>query len=456
MQTKENKMGVMPIDKLLISMSLPMMISMLVQALYNIVDSIFVSRINEYALRAVSLAFPIQSLMIAVAVGTAVGINAFLSKTLGEKDFEKADIIAQNGIFLAIASYVAFAVIGLLVSRPFFASQTEVLEVREYGVTYLTICCVAGMGIFLQTTFERLLQATGKTFYTMITQGTGAVINIILDPILIFGYFGMPRMGIAGAAVATVIGQIIAAILALVFNLKCNRELNISMKGFRPNGHLIVQIYKVGAPSIVVQAIGSLMTYGMNLILAAFGSAQTVFGIYFKLQSFVFMPVFGLNNGMVPIIAYNYGVGHKDRVIKTIKHSVAYGVGIMFAGLLAMHIFPAQLMRMFDAEESLIAIGAPALETISLSFVFAGFCIVAGSVFQALGNGVYSMIVSVARQMCVLLPVAKLLSLSGEVTLIWWAFPIAELASVLLTSYFLVRIYRKVICHIGEPVVQDA
>ena len=456
MQTKENKMGVMPIDKLLISMSLPMMISMLVQALYNIVDSIFVSRINEYALRAVSLAFPIQSLMIAVAVGTAVGINAFLSKTLGEKDFEKADIIAQNGIFLAIASYVAFAVIGLLVSRPFFASQTEVLEVREYGVTYLTICCVAGMGIFLQTTFERLLQATGKTFYTMITQGTGAVINIILDPILIFGYFGMPRMGIAGAAVATVIGQIIAAILALVFNLKCNRELNISMKGFRPNGYLIVQIYKVGAPSIVVQAIGSLMTYGMNLILAAFGSAQTVFGIYFKLQSFVFMPVFGLNNGMVPIIAYNYGSGHKDRVIKTIKHSVAYGVGIMFVGLLAMHIFPAQLMRMFDAEESLIAIGAPALETISLSFVFAGFCIVAGSVFQALGNGVYSMIVSVARQMCVLLPVAKLLSLSGEVTLIWWAFPIAELASVLLTSYFLVRIYRKVICHIGEPVVQDA
>ena len=371
------------------------------------------------------------------------------------KHFSKAKGGKPKDKFIRGLAWVACRWAGL-VSRPFFASQTEVLEVREYGVTYLTICCVAGMGIFLQTTFERLLQATGKTFYTMITQGTGAVINIILDPILIFGYFGMPRMGIAGAAVATVIGQIIAAILALVFNLKCNRELNISMKGFRPNGHLIVQIYKVGAPSIVVQAIGSLMTYGMNLILAAFGSAQTVFGIYFKLQSFVFMPVFGLNNGMVPIIAYNYGAGHKDRVIKTIKHSVAYGVGIMFVGLLAMHIFPAQLMRMFDAEESLIAIGAPALETISLSFVFAGFCIVAGSVFQALGNGVYSMIVSVARQMCVLLPVAKLLSLSGEVTLIWWAFPIAELASVLLTSYFLVRIYRKVICHIGEPVVQDA
>ena len=365
MQTKENKMGVMPIDKLLISMSLPMMISMLVQALYNIVDSIFVSRINEYALRAVSLAFPIQSLMIAVAVGTAVGINAFLSRTLGEKDFEKANIIARNGIFIAIASYIGFAVIGALISRPFFSSQTEVMEVREYGVTYLTICCVAGMGIFLQTTFERLLQATGKTIYTMITQSTGAIINIILDPILIFGYFGMPRMGIAGAAVAT---------------------------------------------------------------------------------------VFGLNNGMVPIIAYNYGARHKDRVIRTIKHSVAYGVGIMCVGLIVMHIFPAQLMRMFDAEESLIAIGVPALETISLSFVFAGFCIVVGSVFQALGNGVYSMIVSVARQMCVLLPVAKLLSLSGEVTLIWWAFPIAELASLLLSTYFLVRIYKKIICHIGEPV----
>ena len=452
MQTKENKMGVMPIDKLLISMSLPMMISMLVQALYNIVDSIFVSRINEYALRAVSLAFPIQSLMIAVAVGTAVGINAFLSRTLGEKDFEKANIIARNGIFIAIASYIGFAVIGALISRPFFSSQTEVMEVREYGVTYLTICCVAGMRFFLPAPFERLLQATGKTIYTMITQSTGAIINIILDPILIFGYFGMPRMGIAGAAVATVFGQIVAASMALWFNLKFNKELDISMKGFHPNGHLIGQIYKVGAPSIVVQAIGSLMTYGMNLILAAFGSAQTVFGIYFKLQSFVFMPVFGLNNGMVPIIAYNYGARHKDRVIRTIKHSVAYGVGIMCVGLIVMHIFPAQLMRMFDAEESLIAIGVPALETISLSFVFAGFCIVVGSVFQALGNGVYSMIVSVARQMCVLLPVAKLLSLSGEVTLIWWAFPIAELASLLLSTYFLVRIYKKIICHIGEPV----
>lgn len=447
---KENKMGVMPIDRLLLSMSLPMMISMLVQALYNIVDSIFVSQINEYSLRAVSLAFPIQSLMIAVSVGTAVGINAFLSKTLGEKDFKKANIIAANGIFIEFISYIIFALVGLLVSRPFFASQTEILEVREYGVTYLTICCVAGVGIFMQTCFERLLQSTGKTFYTMITQGTGAVINLILDPILIFGYFGLPRMGVAGAAVATVIGQITAAIMAIIFNFKFNQELHINFKSFRPDGHLIVQIYKVGAPSIVVQAIGSVMTYGMNLILATFGAAQTVFGIYFKLQSFIFMPVFGLNNGMVPIIAYNYGAGHRDRVMKTLNSAVKFGVGIMLVGLVIMELFPAQLIALFNATDELLVIGVPALRIICLSFAFAGFCIVVGSVFQALGNGIYSMIVSVARQLCVLLPVAYLLSLTGKVNLIWWSFPIAEIVSVALSAYFMSRIMREVINHIGE------
>ena len=453
---KENKMGVMPIDKLLISMSLPMMISMLVQALYNIVDSIFVSQINEYALRAVSLAFPIQSLMIAVSVGTAVGINAFLSKTLGERDFEKANVIARNGIFIELVSYVVFALIGIFVSRPFFASQTQIPEVREYGVTYLTICCVASIGIFMQTAFERLLQSTGKTFYTMITQGTGAVINLILDPILIFGLFGLPKMGVAGAAAATVIGQVIAAILAITFNLTKNREIHLDFKGFRPNGHLILQIYKVGAPSIVVQAIGSVMTYGMNLILASFGAAQTVFGIYFKLQSFIFMPVFGLNNGMVPIIAYNYGAGYRERVIHTMKSAIKYGVGIMIVGLIVMEIFPAQLIGMFNATPELLEIGVPALRTICISFVFAGFCIVVGSVFQALGNGIYSMIVSVARQLCVLLPVAYLLSLSGNVHLIWWSFPIAELMSVAMSAYFLARINREVISHIGVRREADA
>lgn len=449
---QENKMGVMPIDKLLINMSLPMMISMLVQALYNIVDSIFVSQINEYALRAVSLAFPIQSLMIAVAVGTAVGVNAFLSKTLGEKKYEKANTIAKNGIFLAVMSYFVFLIIGLLASRPFFATQTDIADVREYGVTYLTICCSAGIGVFIQTTAERLLQATGKTFHTMITQGIGAIINLIMDPILIFGYFGMPKMGVAGAAAATVAGQIVAAVMAMIFNIRFNKEIKLSFRGFKPDIKLILQIYKVGAPSIVVQAIGSVMTYGMNLILASFGAAQTVFGIYFKLQSFVFMPVFGLNNGMVPIVAYNYGAGHRDRVIATIKSSIKYGVGIMIVGLLIMHIFPEQLLGMFNATGEILEIGVPALRIISLCFCFAGFCIVVGSVFQALGNGVYSMIVSVARQLCVLLPVAKLLSLSGNVKLIWCAFPIAEVASTGLSIFFLVSIYKKVIAHIGEPV----
>lgn len=446
----ENKMGVMPIDKLLISMSLPMMISMLVQALYNIVDSIFVSQINEYALRAVSLAFPIQSLMIAVSVGTAVGINAFLSRTLGEREFEKANAIAGNGIFIALVSYLAFVLIGIFVSGPFFASQTTIAEVREYGTVYLTICCAASVGIFMQVTFERLLQSTGKTMYAMITQGVGAVINLALDPVLIFGLFGMPQMGVAGAAVATVAGQIAAACLAVVFNLKFNHEISLSLKNLRPRGRLIAQIYKVGIPSIVMQAIGSIMTYGMNLILEGFGAAQTVFGVYFKLQSFIFMPVFGLNNGMVPIIAYNFGAGKRERVVRAMKSSIRYAVCIMLAGLLVMEAVPGFLIGLFNATPELLDLGVPALRTICLSFCFAGYCIVVGSVFQALGNGVYSMIISIARQLCVLLPVAYLLSLSGHVNWIWWAFPIAELVSVGMSTYFLIRINKNVICRIGD------
>ena len=449
-QQTENKMGVMSVNRLLITMSLPMMISMLVQALYNIVDSIFVSKINEYALRAVSLAFPIQSLMIAVAVGTAVGLNAFLSKTLGEKDYEKANVIAENGVFIEFVSFLVFAVIGLLVSRPFFLSQTDIPEVAEYGTIYLTICCCASFGIFTQMAFERLLQSTGKTFYTMITQGVGAVTNLILDPIFIFGLFGLPEMGVAGAALATVLGQVVAGGLAIYLNHRVNTELHLSFKGFRPDGHLILQIYKVGIPSIVMQAIGSVMTYGMNLILGAFGAAQTVFGIYFKLQSFIFMPVFGLNNGMVPIIAYNYGAKKRERVIQTMKSSIMYAVGIMLVGLVVMEIIPAQLIGLFNATDELIELGVPALRIICLSFCFAGFCIVVGSVFQALGNGVYSMIISIARQLCVLLPVAYLLSLSGNVNLIWWSFPIAEIASVTMSTFFLVKINREVISKIGQ------
>ena len=448
---QENKMGVMPVNRLLISMSLPMMLSMLVQALYNIVDSIFVSRVSENALTAVSLAFPIQSLMIAVGVGTAVGINALLSRSLGEREFERANKVAENGVFLAAVSYILFLCIGIFVTGPFFRSQTEIEEILLCGEQYLTICCCASFGIFFQCTLERLLQSTGKTVYAMITQGAGAVINLILDPILIFGYFGLPAMGVAGAALATVIGQVIAAIIALYLNLKFNHEIKLSLKGFKPSLPIIGMIYKVGLPSIVVQAIGSVMTYGMNLILVSFTETATaVFGVYFKLQSFVFMPVFGLNNGMVPIIAYNYGAGKKERVVKTMRLSIIYAIGIMLVGLIVMQLIPEVLLGFFDASETMLAIGVPALRTISLSFVFAGFCIVSGSVFQSLGNGIYSMIVSITRQLVVLLPVAFLLSRFGRVEYVWWAFPIAELASVAMTTFFLLRIYRDVICHIGE------
>ena len=448
---KENKMGVMPENKLLMSMSLPMMVSMLVQALYNVVDSVFVSRINEDALTAVSLAFPVQNLMIAVAVGTAVGVNTLLSKTLGEKKYEKAQKVADNAVLLAAVCYILFLIIGLVAVTPFYLSQTKDAEILEYGKQYLSVVCVASLGIFMQTMFERLLQSTGKTFYTMFTQGAGAIINIILDPLLIFGVGFFPEMGVAGAALATVIGQIVAAVLAIYFNHKHNEYIKIEVKNIRPQAQIIKQIYAVGAPSIVVQAIGSVMTYGMNLILIAFTSTATaVFGVYYKLQSFIFMPVFGLNNGMVPIISYNYGAGKKGRVIKIIKLSIGYAVGIMCVGFLLMQIIPDKLLLMFDASETMLGIGVPALRAISTSFLFAGFCIVCGSVFQALGNGVYSMVVSVMRQLVVLLPVAYLLSKLGEINYVWWAFPIAEIFSLTFSAFFMVRIYRKIIKHIGE------
>ena len=447
---QENKMGVMPVNKLLLSMSLPIMISMLVQALYNIVDSIFVSMISENALTAVSLAFPIQSLMIATATGTGVGVNAILSKSLGEKNFEKANKTAVNGVFLAFMSYLVFVLIGIAGTAPFYQSQTKDGEILGYGVQYLMIVCVLSVGIFTQIIFERLLQSTGKTVYTMITQGTGAIINLILDPILIFGLFGMPKMGVAGAAAATVIGQIIAGIMGYIINHKVNREIKLVWKGFRPDKEIIGGIYKVGIPSIIMQAIGSLMTYGMNRILISFTSTATaVFGVYFKLQSFIFMPVFGLNNGMVPIIAYNYGAGKKERLIQTIKLSIAYAMALMVAGFLAFQLCPKILLEWFNASETMMRIGVPALRTISVSFLLAGFCIICGSVFQALGNGVYSMIVSIARQLVVLLPAAYLLARLGNVDYVWWAFPIAELMSLALSAYFLFRIYHKIIKYIG-------
>lgn len=445
-QDRENKMGVMSINKLLITMSLPMIISMLVQALYNVVDSMFVSHISENALSAVSLAFPLQSFMIAVGTGTGVGINAVLSKSLGEKNYDEANSAANNGIFLAVLSYLLFLIIGLFFTRFFYQCQTDITEIIEGGYSYLVVCTTCSFGLFGQIVFERLMQSTGKTFYTMITQGLGAIINIILDPILIFGLFGFPKLGIAGAAIATVIGQIIAMLLAIYYNVSKNDEIKIKIKGFKPNFKTIKKIYSVGIPSIIMGSIGSVMTFGMNKILMVFTSTATaVFGVYFKLQSFVFMPVFGINNGMVPIVSYNFGARNKERMIDTMKISIIYAVCIMIIGFTIIQIYPDKLLSIFNASKSMIDIGIPALKIISLSFLFAGFCIIVGSVFQALGEGVLSMIVSIARQLVVLLPVAYLFSKTGNLNMIWWAFPIAEIASVVLSVIFLKHTYNKII-----------
>ena len=443
----ENKMGVRPVNKLLLNMAVPMIISMLVQALYNVVDSVFVAQLSEDALNAVSLAFPVQNLMIAVAVGTGVGINALLSRSLGQKNYERANQTAMNGLFLAAVSCLVFTVLGWSCARLFYTVQTDIPGIVDYGTDYLSIVSGVSVGLFLSVTCERLLQATGRTFYTMITQATGAVINIILDPILIFGLLGFPRMEVAGAAVATVIGQICGGLLALFFNLRHNPDIKLSWKNFLPRKAIVAGIYSVGVPSIAMQSIGSVMVFGMNQILIAFTSTATaVFGVYFKLQSFIFMPVFGLNNGMVPIVAYNYGARKPDRIIKTIKLSIAYAVGIMAVGLLLFQLVPHVFLGLFMAEGAggdMLAIGVPALRTISYSFVFAGFAIVCSSVFQALGHGVLSLAVSVVRQLVVLLPVAFLLSKTGELSLVWWAIPFAELFSLAMSALFLRRVYRK-------------
>lgn len=447
--TQENKMGVMPVPKLLVTMSLPMIISMLVQALYNIVDSIFVAKLSEEALTAVSLAFPIQSLMIAVAAGTGVGVNSLLSRYLGEKRPEEANTIGKNGIFLAILSFLVFAILGFFGSRLFFAVQTKDQTIIEQGTIYLQIVTVFSVGIFMQIVFERLLQSTGRTFYNMLTQGIGAIINIILDPIFIFGLCGMPKMGVAGAAIATVVGQIVAAILGLYFNCTKNKEININMLHFRPSKHAIGNIYKIGIPSIIMQSIGSVMTFGMNKILLVFSStAAAVFGVYFKLQSFIFMPVFGLTNGMIPIVAYNFGAQNKKRIMQTLKLSVTIAVGIMCIGLLLFQLAPAALLSFFDASPKMLEIGIPALQTISYSFLFAGFCIVASSMYQALGNGVYSLLMSIGRQLVILLPVAYVFAKLIGLDAVWWAFPISELASTGLCIFFLGRIFKQKLNHL--------
>lgn len=449
---QENKMGVMPVGKLLAGMAVPMMISMLVQAMYNVVDSVFVSRISENALNAVSLAFPLQNLMIAVGAGTAVGINALLSRSLGEKRQDVADRAAGTGIFLSLCNAVVFAFIGVFLSRAFFMAQAKsVPEIVEMGTAYTRICLGLSVGLFCQFCFERLLQSTGRTVLAMTTQLIGAVINIVLDPIFIFGLCGMPRLGVTGAAVATVAGQITAAIIAIFLNLKRNPEIHIRPRLICWDKMVARDIYRVGVPSIVMQSIGSVMTFGMNKILFVFTpTATAVFGAYFKIQSFIFMPVFGLNNGMVPIISYNYGAAKPERVWKTVRLTIFTAVSIMFLGFLAFQTFPAMLLALFDASAEMTAIGVPALRTISISFLLAGFCIISGSVCQAVGNPMYSMVVSVCRQLVVLLPVAWLLAQTGRLELVWWSFPIAEIASVTLSAIFLRRTVRSANANMRE------
>ena len=440
----ENKMGVMPLNRLLISMSVPMMISMLVQALYNIVDSMFVAQLSENALTAVSLAFPAQNLMIAVATGTGVGVNAALSRNLGEKNFDRANRIAGHALFLAAMSYIVFALFGLFFVRQFFRLQTDIEEIVDLGTTYLRVCTIASFGLFMEIACERLLQSTGKTIYSMYTQGLGAIINIVLDPILIFGYFGAPALGIAGAAGATVFGQIIAFGLGFYLNKTKNHEITISLRSFKPNGEIIRHIYAVGVPSIIMASIGSIMTFGINKILIAFSSTATaVFGVYFKLQSFVFMPVFGLNNGTVPIIAYNYGAGKPDRIMGTIKLAAVYATTIMLCGFAVFQLMPDKLLMIFSASDTMLSIGIPALRIISISFLFAGCSIVCTSLFQALGHGMLSLWISVFRQLVVLLPVAFIFARIGGLHTVWFAFPIAEAFAIIFSGVFLVHVYRK-------------
>jgi len=432
---RENKMGTMPENKLLLSMAVPMMISMLVQALYNIVDSIFVSRICEDALTAVSMAFPLQNIIISIAVGFGVGINALLSRALGQKNAERVNQVAVNGLLLALLSYLLVLVAGLVGIRAYMRAQTDIESIVEYGITYLNICVLCSFGVFCEITFERFLQATGRTIYSMVTQLVGAITNIILDPILIFGLLGFPKMGIAGAAWATVIGQCLGAVVAVILNHCKNPEIHLRLRHIRPSGKLMGEITAISIPSIIMSCISSLTCFVMNLILITFSStAVAVFGVYFKLQSFVFMPVFGLNNGMVPIIAYNYGAQKPERIHKTIRLGMVYAVAIMMIGLLVL---------MFDASDAMLEIGAPALRIMSLAFIFAGISIVAGSSCQAFGYSVYSMLISIARQIVVLIPAAYLLSLTGVLRSIWFAFPIAEIFSLILSLFFLRTTLKK-------------
>lgn len=445
-QIKENKMGTMHLPPLLFSISIPIVISMLVQALYNIVDSIYVAQYNNIeGTGALTIAFPVQNLMIALAVGLAVGTNALLSRSLGQKNFDKADLVAGQGFFLNLCGYLIFLFLGIFVTKSYVISQTGSEGLLfQYSVDYISIICICSIGVFVQVVCERLLQATGKSMLSMLVQGSGAIINIVLDPILIFGWFGLPEMGVAGAAIATVIGQCVAAAIGIFLNVKFNKDIRIKLKNLIPRKDVIVEMLAIGIPSVLMQAVGSIMTFCMNIILISFSNeALNVFGVYFKLQSFVFMPVFGLNNGIIPIISYNYGAGYKDRVKHAVRLGIITATAYMLLGLLVFQLFPNVLLGFFNASEYMVEIGNTALRIISTSFIFAGVAVISSAVCQALGKSIYSLIVSVGRQLVVLIPVAFLLSLAGNLKLVWVAFPIAEVVSFTLSVFFLVRSIEK-------------
>ena len=450
----ENKLGVMPISKLIWNMSLPIIASMLVQALYNIVDSVFVSRVSEQALTAVSLAFPAQNLMIGLATGTAVGVNALMGRALGAGLQDRADRVANNGVFLAVVGFIISAVLGLTCSDLFFRSQTQVESIIQMGNDYLRIVTVGSLGMFCQIMYERLLQGTGRSLLSMYTQGLGAIINIALDPVFIF----VLDMGVAGAAVATIIGQFCGCALAIWFNHRKNTDIRLSVKRFRPDWPLVGEIYAIGLPSVIMVAIGSVMTFLMNKILITYHSAHetaaTAFGVYFKLNSFIFMPIFGMNNGVIPIVAYNYGAQNRHRMVETIKRSTLYASLIMVFGMTLFLLIPGTLLKIFDATDTMLAVGVPALRIISLSFCMAGACIALGSSFQALGKSLYSMITSIVRQLVFLVPIAYVLARYGasvgNSNLVWWCFPIAEIASLCLTLCFFRHVYRTMIAEIPE------
>ncbi len=441
---QENKMGVMPVGKLLVNMALPMIISMLVQAFYNIVDSVYVSQVSESAVTALSLAFPVQNMQIGFAVGVGVGVNALLSQSLGRKDQESVNWAAGQGVFLALVATGLFMLFGFFGVRPYYTMQSTVAETVEGGIAYTSICCIFTVGVFIQVLCERLLQATGRAMQTMILQGTGAIINIILDPVFIHGWWGMPRMGVAGAAVATVIGQCTGAVLGIYLNLRHNPEVQLHVKFMKPNWKVIAPILEVGIPSVVMNGIGSVMNFGMNQILQGFNEVATgVFGIYYKLQSLFFMPLFGINNATISILAYNYGARKPKRIVHTLKLATAVAVCIMLVGLAVFQLFPQALLGIFNPTEEFLAIGVKALRILCLPFPVAAICISLGASFQALGKGSYSTIVSLCRQLIVLLPAAYLLSLTGSVDNVWWSFPIAEVMSALVTGLLFAKLYRQ-------------